>query len=526
MKSEKNDLVLVMDTTLRDGEQMKNISYSPDEKLAIARILLETVRVDRVEIASSRVSRGEEEAVRKTIDWAKTAGLDDRIEILGFVDGSKSVDWISSQGGQVMNLLSKGSLKHLTHQLKKTQEEHVRDIRETLEIAKTRSVVCNLYLEDWSNGMIHSRDYVYFLLDQLADSDVGRFLLPDTLGILYPGQVHEFVADLVIRYPGLPFDFHGHNDYGLAVANTLAAVEAGIRCVHCTVNGMGERAGNTPLDETVIGIHDFLRLKTNVEEKSLFRISQTVEATSGCRVAFNKPISGSNVFTQTAGIHADGDKKGNLYHSRLLPERFNRKRQYALGKLSGRSNLEYNLEKIGIGLTPEQKREVLDRIIELGDRKESITDEDLPYIITDVIDTPQEKTFHIRSCVIVSSTDLKPMATIKLAVREPGKTEARELEASAQGDGGYDAFMNALHVVAHKISFHLPKLVDYAVSIPPGGKTDALVRCSITWQDETSHFLTKGVNSDQVMAAIEATEKMMNLTWLQRNKRPGVSGEE
>lgn len=518
MKSEKDDLVLIMDTTLRDGEQMKNISYSPEEKLAITRILLESVKVDRVEIASSRVSRGEEEAVRKTMDWARTAGMEDRIEILGFVDGSKSVEWIASQGGRVMNLLSKGSLKHLTNQLKKTREEHVRDIRETLEIARAGGVACNLYLEDWSNGMLHSREYVYFLLEQLGGSGVLRFLLPDTLGVLYPTQVHEFVSDLVKRFPGHLFDFHGHNDYGLAVANTLAAVEAGIRCVHCTVNGMGERAGNTPLDETVIGIHDFLRLNTHVDEKSLFRISQTVEATSGCRIAFNKPISGSNVFTQTAGIHADGDKKGNLYHSPLLPERFNRKRQYALGKLSGRSNLEYNLERIGIGLTPGQKKEVLDRIIELGDRKESITDEDLPYIITDVLDTPQDKTFHIQSCVIVSSMDLKPMATIKLVVREPGTDAPKEHESSAQGDGGYDAFMNALQIVARKISFPLPKLVDYAVSIPPGGKTDALVRCSITWQDEHSHFLTKGVNSDQVMAAIEATEKMMNLTWLQRMK--------
>jgi D-citramalate synthase len=518
MTNSKNDRVTIMDTTLRDGEQMKNVSYSPDEKLAIARMLLDIVQVDRVEVASARVSKGEEVAVRKIIDWARTVGLEERIEILGFVDKNQSVDWITSQGGRVMNLLAKGSHKHLVKQLKKTKEEHVHDIRETLNYAQDKGVFCNLYLEDWSNGMIHSREYVYYLIEQLADSPIRRFLLPDTLGVLYPAQVHEFVSDLVKRFPNLRFDFHGHNDYGLAVSNTLAAVEAGIRCVHCTVNGMGERAGNTPLDETVIGIHDFLHLQTSVDEKMLFRISQTVEATSGCRIAFNKPISGSNVFTQTAGIHADGDKKGNLYHSLLLPERFNRKRQYALGKLSGRSNLEYNLEKIGIALTPEQKKQVLNRIVELGDRKESITDEDLPYIITDVLDTPQEKTFHIQSCVIVTSMDLKPMATIKLIHRDVNTSEEKEFEASAQGDGGYDAFMNALRVLAHRIAFPLPKLVDYAVSIPPGGKTDALVRCSITWQDEHSNFLTKGVNSDQVMAAVEATEKMLNLIVLQARR--------
>jgi (R)-citramalate synthase len=519
--SSGKDLVQVMDTTLRDGEQMKNVSYPPGEKLALAQMLLRTVRVDRIEIASARVSKGEETAVRRINEWAKSEGLEDRVEILGFVDGGKSVDWLVSQGGRVMNLLAKGSLKHCSQQLKKTKEEHVRDIRDALAYAASRGVACNLYLEDWSNGMLHSRDYVYFLLESLADSPVRRFLLPDTLGVLFPRQVLEFASDIVKRYPALAFDFHGHNDYGLAVANTLAAVEAGIRSVHCTVNGMGERAGNTPLDETVIGIHDFLGLSTNVDEKELFRVSQAVEAYSGCRVPFNKPISGANVFTQTAGIHADGDKKGNLYHTRLMPERFDRKRQYALGKLSGKSSLDYNLEKIGIALTPEQKRTVLDRVVELGDRKESITDDDLPYIITDVLDTPSEKHFTFRSCVIVTSMDLKPMATIKVVVRDPAAGSESELESSAQGDGGYDAFMNALHGMARRIAFPLPKLVDYAVSIPPGGRTDALVRCAITWRNEESLFITKGVNSDQVMAAIEATEKMMNLIALQQDRQAG-----
>ncbi|MDM7925090.1 MAG: alpha-isopropylmalate synthase regulatory domain-containing protein [bacterium] len=524
--SSDQDRVQVMDTTLRDGEQMKNVSYPPEEKLALAKMLLQSVGVDRVEIASARVSKGEEAAVRRIIEWAKSEGLDGRVEILGFVDGGKSVDWLVSQGARVMNLLAKGSLKHCVHQLKKTREEHVRDIRDALAYAESRGVTCNLYLEDWSNGMLHSPEYVYFLLEELAGSSVQRFLLPDTLGVLYPRQVLAFASDVVKRFPGLSFDFHGHNDYGLAVANTLAAVEAGIRCVHCTVNGMGERAGNTPLDETVIGIHDFLGLSTNVDEKELFRVSQAVEAYSGCRVPFNKPISGSNVFTQTAGIHADGDKKGNLYHTRLMPERFDRKRQYALGKLSGKSSLDYNLEKLGISLTPEQKRTVLDRIVELGDRKESITDDDLPYIVTDVLDTPEEKRFTFRSCVIVTSMDLKPMATIKVIVRDPESGSEQELESSAQGDGGYDAFMNALHGVAHRIAFPLPKLVDYAVSIPPGGKTDALVRCAITWRSGEALFMTKGVNSDQVMAAIEATEKMMNLTALQKGKAEGGSRQK
>lgn len=329
-----------MDTTLRDGEQMKGVSYSPQEKLTIAKILLKEVKVDRIEIASAKVSKGEEQSVAEIIDWAKKVSCVEKIEILGFVDKIESVNWICNSGGKIMNILSKGSMNHLKNQLRKTKEQHVQDIKETVAYANNKGVTCNIYLEDWSQGMINSRDYVYYLLDSLQGEPIKRFMLPDTLGILYPSQVSEFIKEILARYPNLHFDFHAHNDYGLATANTLVAVEAGIKGIHCTVNGMGERAGNAPLEEVVVGLHDFLKIKTGIKEKRLFHLSKTVEVFSGHRIAFNKPISGVNVFTQTAGIHADGDKKGNLYVTSLFPERFNRKRQYALGKLSGKSNLE------------------------------------------------------------------------------------------------------------------------------------------------------------------------------------------
>lgn len=506
-----------MDTTLRDGEQMKGVSYSPQEKLTIAKILLEDVKVDRIEIASAKVSKGELQSVAEVIDWAQQSNRVDKIEILGFVDKTESVDWISTLGGKVMNILSKGSMNHLTNQLRKTKEQHVRDIKETVAYARTKGIACNIYLEDWSQGMLNSRDYVYFLLDSLQGEAIKRFMLPDTLGILYSSQVYQFIKEVLTRYPELSFDFHAHNDYGLATANTLIAVEAGIKGVHCTVNGMGERTGNAPLEEVVVGLHDFLKIKTGIKEKHLFHLSKTVEAFSGHRLSLNKPICGSNVFTQTAGIHADGDKKGNLYVTSLFPERFNRKRQYSLGKLSGKSNLEYNLEEIGIELTKAQKKRVLERIIELGDRKETITVGDLPYIISDVLETPQEKTFKLILCNIVTSMELKPIAVVKLLYNDKIKGKETQLEESAQGDGGYDAFMNAIRKIAKKIDYPLPSLLDYTVNIPPGGKTDALVQCTITWGWQNHKtFITKGVNPDQVLAAIEATEKMLNIIAFQK----------
>ncbi|HNR65260.1 MAG TPA: alpha-isopropylmalate synthase regulatory domain-containing protein, partial [Atribacterota bacterium] len=431
----------IMDTTLRDGEQMKNVSYSPDEKLTLSKILLEEIRVDRIEVTSAKVSKGENDAVRKIVEWANRNRYGEKIEVLGFVDIHESADWISKLEGKVINILSKGSLKHLTTQLKKTKEQHLKEIKETIRYANKKGLICNIWFEDWSNGMIDSPDYVYFLLDHLREENIKRFMLPDTLGILYPSQVYNFIKEIILKYPGLHFDFHGHNDYGLATANTIAAAEAGVKGVHCTANGMGERAGNAALDEVVVGIRDFLKIETTVDEKKLFNLSKTVEAFSTYRIAANKPISGENVFTQTAGIHADGDRKGNLYTSKLLPERFNRKRQYSLGKLSGKSNLDFNLEEIGLQISKKQKMDVLNKIVELSDKKKTITTADLPYIVSDVLNTPEENIFKLKAYNILTSHSTRPVATIKMLYKTNGNPDFIELEESAQGNGGYDAFM-------------------------------------------------------------------------------------
>jgi D-citramalate synthase len=488
---------------------MKDVSYTSAEKLTISKMLLEELKVDRIEIASARVSSGEQETVAEIMEWGIEHNFQDRIEILGFTDHTKSVDWILDARGRVMNILAKGSLSHVQTQLNKTPEQHIKDIIATVEYAEKKGIKCNLYLEIWSGGMIESPDYVYTMIDALKSSSIMRFMLPDTLGILCPDQVTAFISDMIARFPGLHFDFHGHNDYGLGTANTLAAVRAGVKGIHCTINGMGERAGNTALDEAVVAVHDFLQIKTNIDEQKLTKISETVEVFSGKRISHHKPITGMNVFTQTAGIHADGDKKGNLYANPLLPERFNRKRSYALGKLSGKSNLDYNLKDLGIELTQEQKKKILERIVELGDKKTAITAEDLPYIISDILERPEQRRFSIESCIIVSSKGLRSIATIKLKYKDKENIEPAEYEETGQGDGGYDAFMDAVKKIVKKLNFELPELIDYHVTIPPGGKTDALVQCSITWRNHKT-FVTKGVHSDQVLAAAEATEKMLN----------------
>ncbi|MPR34878.1 2-isopropylmalate synthase [Cytophagaceae bacterium SJW1-29] len=496
-----------MDTTLRDGEQTSGVSFSASEKLTIAQLLLQEVKVDRLEVASARVSEGEFQAVKKITDWAAQHGYLDRIEVLTFVDGDTSINWMLKGGARVMNLLTKGSLNHLKYQLRKTPAQHFEEIRRVVEQAEAVGIAVNVYLEDWSNGMRNSPDYVFEALDFLTALPIRRIMLPDTLGVLTPSESYTFVKSIVDRYPDHHFDFHGHNDYDLSIANTLEAVKAGAHGLHLTVNGMGERAGNAPLASTIAVLNDFMpEVKTSVVEESLYTVSKIVETFSGIRIPANKPIVGENVFTQTAGIHADGDKKNNLYFSKLMPERFGRQRLYALGKTSGKANIENNLRELGITLGEEELKKVTQRIIELGDRKEVVTPEDLPYIISDVLDSDAiEERVTVLNYVLTHSKNLKPSATLQVRICD------KIFEESAQGDGQYDAFMNALKKIYDQLDTELPVLTDYAVRIPPGGKTDALCETIITWNIGGKDVKTRGLDSDQTVSAIKATQKMLNL---------------
>lgn len=503
-----SDKVLILDTTLRDGEQTAGVSFNSDEKLAIAKLLLDELRVDRVEVCSARVSEGEFHTFSKICSWAAGAGHLGKIEALGFIDGGQSVDWIASAGGKVVNLLAKGSLKHLECQLRKTPERHLGDIKTCLDRASALGMEVNIYLEDWSNGMMDSRDYVFFLMDSLKDSGIRRFMLPDTLGILNPSSTAELCGAMVERYPSCRFDFHPHNDYDLAAANVFEAVKAGIGGVHTTVNGLGERAGNVAVSSAAAILNDQLKVPNSLDESKLTKVCRYVEMISGLRIPSNKPIVGENVFTQTSGVHADGDKKAGLYENPLIPERFGRVREYALGKNSGKANVVKNLERLGIHLTSEQMRIVTDKVVELGDKKEDVTAEDLPFIIADVLKSGVSTTrdnIHIVNYSLQLARGMRPVASVKISIH------GKDYEETSWGDGQYDAFMKALWKIYDRLGKKHPKLVDYQVTIPPGGKTDALVAATISWDAGGRALKTRGIDSDQTEAAIKATLKMLNL---------------
>ncbi len=498
--------ISIMDTTLRDGEQTSGVSFTASEKLNIAKLLLDDLNVDRIEVASARVSQGEYEGARKIFNWAKDHGHIEKVEVLGFVDGDISLKWIKDAGGRVDNLLMKGSLKHCENQLRKTPEEHIADVKGVLAIAREMGIRMNIYFEDWSNGMRNSPQYMYQVLDALKDESIDRFMLPDTLGILNQQEAYDFCLEMITRYPELKFDFHAHNDYDLATANTYSAIRAGITGVHTTVNGLGERAGNVPLSSVIGIVKDHFRYNMNVREDRLYHASKMIESFSGIRIPLNKPLIGENVFTQTSGIHADGDQKDDLYFNDLLPERFGRKRTYALGKMSGKASIQKNLEELGIELSKKDMKLVTERVIALGDKKEIITKEDLPYIISDVLRSARvDEKIKIRNFQLSVARGLRSVATVAIEI------DCIVYEETSSGDGQYDAFMRALWKIYDRLERKHPNLTDYVVTIPPGGKTDALVECMITWNYEGHLIKTRALDPDQTVAAIECTRRMLNI---------------
>lgn len=497
--------VEILDTTLRDGEQTSGVSFTDSEKLTIGQLLLEELKVDRIEVASARVSDGEFKGAKKILEWANQNGFLEQVEILGFVDRNLSVDWIKQSGGKVLNLLCKGSKKHCELQLKKTLSQHLEDIAGTIQYAKEQGLIVNVYLEDWSNGMRDSPDYVYEIVAGLLKLSVKRIMLPDTLGMLNHIVCTRFCSEMTERFPNAHFDFHAHNDYDLSTANVYSAIEAGITGVHTTLNGLGERAGNVALSSVIGIVKDHLKGEMSVDESKLYKVCKIVESFSGIRIPQNKPLIGEFVFTQTSGIHADGDSKDNLYHNSLEPSRFGRDYSYALGKMSGKASISKNLEELGIELSKDDTKKVTQKIIELGDKKESITKEDLPFIINDVLRSEKlDQHVVIKNYSLSVAQGLRSMAT--LCVEIAGKT----YEKTASGDGQYDAFVNALHAIYAELGEKLPRLVDYEVQIPPGGETDALVITTITWENGKT-FKTRGLDPDQTVAAIKATVKMLNI---------------
>ena len=499
----------IMDTTLRDGEQTPGVNYTADEKLIIAEAMLKS-GIDAVEVGSALISGGEAEAVRGITDWARSHGFEGRVEVLGFVDGTRSVDWIVSNGCRVLNLLVKGSEHHCRIQLKKSLPEHLADIERTVGYAVSQGLSVNVYLEDWSQGMRDSQPYVLAMTTALAKLPLKRVMLADTLGVLTPDETQAYVGIMRTNF-NLRFDFHAHNDYGLAVSNSLFALRAGAVRVHVAMNGLGERAGNTNLATLIVAARDLYGMESNVNERALGMLSDLVAGISGVDPADNEPVVGRMSSIQGCGVHADGDKKGKLYQNRLDPARFGRKRGYDLGKTAGLASIEQNCKELGIEISPEQQRALLAKVKELGDQKVTVTQADIILLLHDIFSAKEDGLKLVDYQFTMKKGSL-PAVTLQLRRNE------EILTAQAEGDGQFDAFINALRTIYSD----LPELVDYRIGISRKGTSGALTEATITWRSEDRLFTTRGVASDQLVAAMHAAMRMLNYVELRRQLRQSV----
>lgn len=374
--------ISVLDTTLRDGEQTRGVSFSSAEKLHLAKELLSRLNVDRIEVASCKVGGSERDSLCAIMGWADANGFGNAVEVLSFVDGGQSLDWLDGTGCRRINLLAKGSRAHCEGQLGKSDAEHQRDIADSVADARRRNMTVSVYLEDWSRGIQTDESYVRSMLSFLSGLEIERVYLCDTLGVLSPVQVSGYVGLCCSEFPDLVFEFHGHNDYGLATANVMAAVEAGAQGIHVTVNGLGERAGNAVLAEAVVSLADFGIAETGIREDSLIDISTLCAVYSQKIVPDNAPITGKNVFTHVSGIHVDGQEKAGLYQGKLLPQRFGKTWEYGLGKLSGRKAMEAHLRVLDAGdLSLDAQKQLLDKIREMNEHSKDISPSDLKTLI-------------------------------------------------------------------------------------------------------------------------------------------------
>ena len=500
------DRLIIFDTTLRDGEQSPGASMTQEEKLRIA-LQLERLGVDVMEAGFAASSQGDFDAIHQIARHVKDSTVCS-LSRASIKDIERAGEAIAPAPRRRIHTFIATSPLHMQAKLRMTPDE-------VFERAVAAVRACAKYTDDIEfsaeDGYRSDPEFLYRICEAVIDAGATTVNIPDTVGYAVPELYGAFIADLREHVPNSDkavWSVHCHNDLGMAVANSLAGVkQGGARQIECTINGLGERAGNAPLASVQAILKDHFNAITNIDESRLNDVSRVVESYSGIVIPANKPIVGENVFTQVAGVHADGDNKSNLYCNDLLPERFGRKREYALGKNSGKANIRKNLEDLGLQLDEDAMRKVTERIIELGDKKELVTQEDLPYIVSDVLKHGMaEERVSLKSYIVNLAYGLKPMATLKIEIN------GKEYEESSSGDGQYDAFVRALRKI-YKVTLgrKFPMLTNYAVTIPPGGRTDAFVQTVITWSFEDTIFRTRGLDADQTEAAIKATVKMLNI---------------
>lgn len=474
----------ILDTTLRDGEQTPGVSLTPDEKLRIA-IKLDELGVDVIEAGSAITSEGEREGIKKV----SSEGL--KAEICSFARAVKvDVDAALECDVESVHLVVPTSDLHIEHKLRKTREEVKELAIESVEYALDHGLLVELSAEDSTRSDL---DFLTQLFKEGIDAGAKRICACDTVGMLTPERAYDFYGHL--SKLGVPLSAHCHNDFGLAVANSLAGLRAGASQVHCTINGIGERAGNASLEEIVVALYSLYETKTNINIGMLYDISKMVARMTGVYLQPNKAIVGENAFAHESGIHADGVMKKAETYEPITPELVGHKRRFVMGKHIGSSALKQRLEEMDLPVNPEKFNQIFNRVKSLGDMGKCVTDVDLQAIAEDVMGIMTEKVVELEELTIVSGNKVTPTASIRLNINNTETLEA------GIGIGPVDAAIVAVKKSIKDLADI--ELEEYHVDAITGG-ADALIDVIVKLKHDGNIVTARSTQPDIIMASVEA----------------------
>ena len=506
------DHVKIFDTTLRDGEQSPGATMNVGEKVRIAQ-QLEKLNVDIIEGGFPISSEGDFEAVRtiaKTIKHCEVAGL----ARANSQDIDRAWEAVKDAAHPMIHTFISTSDIHLKYQIRKTREEVIKIATQSVARAKGHTPNVEFSAMDATRSDV---DFLIAVFEAAIRAGATTINVPDTVGYTIPSEFGELIRTLRQRIRGIEkvtVSVHCHNDLGLAVANSLAAVQNGARQVECTINGIGERAGNASMEELVMAIHtrkDFFPLGTRVNPKHIFTTSRLVSKITGMAVQPNKAIVGANAFAHESGIHQDGVLKEKLTYEIMTPQTVGiPKSSLVLGKLSGRHAFRDRLKDLGYQLSDQDLELAFKRFKQLADKKREIYDEDIESIVVEeVLRVPHR--FKLLYLNVVAGNVTVPTATVQMEV--DGK---QALEAGF-GDGPVDATFKTIK----KLTRTKSKLVQFAINAITGG-TEAQGEVTVRLEEKGSTVIGQGADTDVIVASAKAYINALNKMEFKKHKLVGM----
>jgi len=486
------DKIYIFDTTLRDGEQTPGVALTVDEKIQIAQ-KLNNLGVDKIEVGFPASSKGEIESARKI----KQMELDSTL--VGLARSvTHDIDAVVDSDLEYIHTFIGTSPLHRDYKLKMSKDEIISKAVESVEYARDHGLTIEFSAEDATRT---ERDFLFEVFEEVVSAGADFLDVPDTVGILTPVVTHELITDIKSNF-STPVSVHFHNDFGLATANTLTAIECGANQAHVTVNGLGERTGNCSLEELVMTLKSAYGIDLGLDTTRLYSLSTLVGRLTGVKMPVNKPIVGANAFAHESGIHVHGILNNASTYEPMSPEMVGHSRRIVLGKHTGANALKSKLKEYHIDLNHDQFCKVFDEIKSLGDSGKCVTDDDLIAIAITELASARETPIVLKGLGLSSSGDVSPTATVKLEI------DGVEKETASTGVGPVDAALNAIRILIRDTMDI--ELEEYNLEAVSGG-TDALAEVFVISSDADGNKSTgRSTNQDIVMASILAVLDSMN----------------